>query len=445
MADLSFFNGRKKAKMTLTGFRATLAALRAPALVFFIFFYTLSPLPSYALTLHGFAEGAYGRRFEDDETEKDNYNLLEARFQIRGSHAPKPLDRWYGEFTFKADLLHDHYDETSKGTVREAVLSLTPRDSLDLKIGRQILTWGTGDLLFINDLFPKDFISFFIGRDDEYLKLPSDAFKGSLFLDRLNIDIVVIPQLAPNNSINGNRLSFYNGLMGSVVGENGSGDFHTPPHTLDNMEEALRIYRNFGSNEGAFYFFRGFYKEPLGVGDPVGMDFFYPGLNVYGFSLRGPLARGIANVEIGYYDSKEDRDGTDRFIENSSIKYLAGYSRDMAGDFKIGFQYQLEQLLDYHRYLSSLDPASPQADEFRHLLTFRLTQLLMDQNLNLGLFIFYSPSDEDYHLRPKASYKFTDNLSLTLGGNLFGGKKDHTFFGQLYRNDNVYTRVRYSF
>ncbi len=49
---------------------------------------------------------------------------------------------------------------------------------VNLKIGRQVFTWGTGDYLFINDLFPKDYESFYIGRDDEYLKRPSEAVKN---------------------------------------------------------------------------------------------------------------------------------------------------------------------------------------------------------------------------------------------------------------------------
>ena len=46
-----------------------------------------------------------------------------------------------------------------------------------------MLTWGTGDLLFINDLFPKNWKSLAIGRDDEYLKDPSGAVKASFFHD----------------------------------------------------------------------------------------------------------------------------------------------------------------------------------------------------------------------------------------------------------------------
>ncbi|MFW6031595.1 MAG: hypothetical protein ACOC9T_03300, partial [Myxococcota bacterium] len=32
---------------------------------------------------------------------------------------------------------------------------------------------GTGDLVFLNDLFPKDWRSFLLGRDLDYLKAPS--------------------------------------------------------------------------------------------------------------------------------------------------------------------------------------------------------------------------------------------------------------------------------
>jgi hypothetical protein len=78
---------------------------------------------------------------------------------------------------------------------------------MDVKLGRQILTWGTGDLIFINDLFPKDWISFFIGRDTDYLKAPSDAIKVSLFGEQANLDIVYTPQFDSDRFIEGRCLA----------------------------------------------------------------------------------------------------------------------------------------------------------------------------------------------------------------------------------------------
>jgi hypothetical protein len=69
----------------------------------------------------------------------------------------------------------------------------------------------------------------------------------------------------------------------------------------------------------------------------------------------------------------------------------------------------------------------------------------MNQNLTLSLFTFYSPSDEDAYLRPKIQYKIDDHWSAEIGGNIFVGEEDHTFFGQFEKNTNVYGGVRYSF
>lgn len=89
---------------------------------------------------------------------------------------------------------------------------------MDVKLGRQVLTWGTGDLLFINDLFPKDWESFFIGRDTEYLKAPSDAFTASLFFAPLNVDLIYVPIFNNSTYINGSRLSYWNPLLERIAG-----------------------------------------------------------------------------------------------------------------------------------------------------------------------------------------------------------------------------------
>ena len=77
--------------------------------------------------------------------------------------------RWrYDEAFAKLDFLQDGFDSTRYDwELREAYLKFRLPGDIDLKVGRQILTWGTGDLLFINDLFPKDWNSFLLGRDED--------------------------------------------------------------------------------------------------------------------------------------------------------------------------------------------------------------------------------------------------------------------------------------
>ena len=400
-------------------------------------------VPSHVqgFSLHGFVEVASGLRVVEDSTQPKDLVLGEGRVQLELSQ------EWEGgpRLFLKTDFLGDVADEAVKVDLREGYVDYSPLPNLDLRVGRQIITWGTGDFLFINDVFPKDYISFFIGRQPQYLKLASDALKASLFVGAFSLDLVAIPFFTDDAVLTGRRLSFFDGITSQIVGKDASVVLAKPPQTLANMEWAVRLLRQFGSYEVALYGFKGFFHSPLGVRDPARRELFFPELAVYGGSVRGPALGGIANLELGYYDSLEDQVGGNPFVENSSMKYLVGYERQAWSDFTLGLQYFVEQMLHFETFKASQPPGAPCRDEFRHLLTLRLTQLLRYQTVELSLFVFFSPSDLDYYLRPVASYKITDQLTGVLGANLFGGAKESTAFGQLEANDNVYLRLTYGF
>jgi len=77
--------------------------------------------------------------------------------------------------------------------------------------------------------------------------------------------------------------------------------------------------------------------------------------------------------------------------------------------------------------------------------TFRLTKLLMNQNLTLSLFNYYSPTDNYGYVRPKVKYKFDDHWQAEIGGNIFYQDNREAFFGQLQDNSNVFVGLRYGF
>lgn len=397
---------------------------------------------SFSQELHGFADARYGIRTQSDPN-KGQETLNELRLQLNSV--------WYQDLftaTVRSDFLydgvannHDRVDlETGEGPVdlREANVQFTPVDWADVKVGRQILTWGTGDLLFINDLFSKDWKSFFAGRDEEYLKAPSDALFMSFFPSFANIDLAYTPRFDADRFIDGERFSYWGG-----AGLTGA-DLKTekPDSWISDDEIAARVYRNVGSYELALYGYDGYWKTPQGY-DPVSGQNTFPKLSVYGASARGPLGGGIARLEGGYYDSRDDRDGTDRWIPNSQARLLAGYEHEIVKDLTGSAQYYVEHMMNYDEYLSSV--AGPAADENRQVITLRLTQMLMNQNLILSLFTYWSPTDQDGYLRPKVSYKLTDNWKVEVNGNFFFGKENHTFFGQFADNNNVACAVRYSF
>jgi len=400
------------------------------------------------LQWHGFAEFAYGPKLSDDQTKRDSYNFFEQRLQLKTTYFFEKgyLYKKGGILNFKGDfLLDEYYNGKTSFDLREANLSLSPWSAMDIKIGRQVLTWGTGDYLFINDLFPKDYISFFIGRDDEYLKQPSDALKVSWYPKWANLDLVMIPHFTPNTTAKGDRLSFYDAFQGGISGTASDRHLVEPPFQLSNSEYALRAYRNIGRNEVAVYVFSGFNKNPTSYKDEAARQLYYERLKVYGASLRGPFLDGIGNVEAGYTHSRDDSSGADRLIANSQFKFLAGYTKDLGRDWSVGAQYLYEQKLDYGNYKDNLMPGDIFFDEYRHLLTQRITKLFKNQTVRVSVFNFYSPSDKDGYVRPSVTADLSDELKVTVGANLPWGEDDTTEFGMMKRNKNIYFRIRYSF
>lgn len=389
-----------------------------------------------------------GYRLQNDEYEEDA-SIGETRLQLEMEKL------WRGfAFSVTTDIFYDwvfekHTVDMEEGEgfldLREANIAYSPLDFMDVKLGRQVLTWGTGDLVFINDLFPKDWKAFFIGRDTEYLKAPSDAIKTSFYTELLNLDVVYTPEFDSDRFVTGDRLSYWNGNR--IAGRDSKIHPDRPDDSFEDDELALRISKNIGGYELAGYGYWGYWKTPTGF-DILTGRYTFPRLNVYGASARGQIGKGIGNVEFGFYDSREDLSGDDPYISNSQMRYLIGYEQDLpaiATDLTVGVQYYVEQMLGYGNYRRALIAGSTAADEYRHLLTFRITKLYWNQNLTCSLFTYLSPSDEDVYLRPNINYKVNDNIAIEVGANVFFGNYPHTFFGQFEDNTNIYTGMRYNF
>lgn len=404
-------------------------------------------LDDLGVDANGFVDLRAGSRVKSDPN-MPTATLGETRLQLDLAGMPK----WFS-WQLKTDFYYDWEAEdhsfdldTGRGPIdlRQAYVLFSPVSFMDVKLGRQTLTWGTGDLLFINDLFPKDWQSFFLGRDEEYLKAPSDAVFVSLFPGPVNIDIAYIPLFDADRYVRGERLSYFSPMAGDVVGLNGVVEADTPDAWFRDHEVAARLSRNVKGFECAAYGYHGFWKSPAGF-DPVQGVAIFPRLNVWGASLRGALGNGVANAEIGYYDSREDGDGDDPFIPNSEWRALVGYERELARNLSASVQYYVEWMQDYSEYARGLPAGASQNQEDRHSITVRLTQLLLDQNLRATLFVRYGLTEQDVYLRPGLSYKINDAWEAGVGASLFFGKKQDTFLGQFESNSNVHASIRYSF
>lgn len=397
----------------------------------------------FSVKVHGFVLGDIAVRTTGERPrtgEGGDFVLGEGRLRLDISGATRSGK---GYFVVKGDTFYDAIAKRFDGELREGYAGYS-RGPLDLRLGRQIITWGVGDLFFVNDVFPKDWESFFSGRPMEYLKLGVDGARIRYSGSSLNAELVAVPFFTPDSLPSARRFFFFDPFA-TVRNQREE----KPAVRAANTEVALRVYRRFADFDVSVYAYRGYWRSPGvrldNLAAPTTATRFYPELSVYGLSAQRGFFEGVISLEAGYYDSRQDRSGHDPTIPNSQWRVLAGYQRELAQDFTAGVQVYGEIMNDYRAYRDSLPAGMPQQDRFRGVVSTRLTRMLKYQSWTLSLFAAYSPTDNDYFLQPEISHKLTDNLGVSAGANIFGGKSETTFFGQLNRSDNVFFRVRYDF
>jgi len=390
------------------------------------------------ISLHGFVQGNYSMNTAEDNPGGKDLKWSEERAQIKFESAADAFSLF-----IKGDAFRDNIDKHSILELREGYADYTS-EKWDARISRQVITWGVGDLLFINDVFPKDYEAFFSGRPMEYLKKGVDGAKIGIYPGFVSIELIAIPYFEPNNYPDSKRFWMYDPMPGITNRET-----QYPYRDFHEAETALRVYRDVAGFDTSLYYYHGFSRQPSIMPDnpviPTKLTLFYPELSVYGASVQGRALDGVLSLETGYYDSRQDRHGADPMIPNSQMRYLVGYQRQLWEDFTLGLQYYSEYMQDYSAYAQNLPSGFSQEKRLHQLVSVRLTQFMIHQTLRLSFFAFYGLSDGDYLLNPEVKYNMTDSVWIALGGNVFGGGKSWSQIGQFAKDDNVYSQLRYEF
>jgi len=386
-----------------------------------------------ALAVSGFLQQNTAFNASGANPDGRHYKWLEERAQLK-------LDATSGNWRgyLKADGAYDHLGRGGLTEVREAFVDYSG-GAFDLRAGRQVITWGHGDLVFVNDLFAKDHEALFAGRPLEYLKRGVDAIKLGAYPKLASFEFVLAPSFRESRIPDARRFWLFDPMPAVTNRETvrpGQGEW------------GLRAYRDVAGYEAALYLYRGFQHTPSmrpdNLAAPTRITFFYPELSVLGASLSGRAGSGVLSLEAAYYDSRQDRSGTDFTVPNSQTRLLAGYQLQPWEDFNLSLQYYAERMHDYAAYRAALPPGFPLEKRWNHSVGARATQLFLHQTLRFSVYASRNASNSDYFVNPELRYSFSDRVWGALGANAFGGKPWGQF-GQLARDDNVYMQLRYEF
>lgn len=435
------------------------------------------------LKFSGFLEIEQGGHIGKKGAQDRDWVMENKRFRLKTSGNSDA-----GKYFVKLDVINDSIEKKQEIDVQEARLLFSPMEWMDVSVGTQVSTWGVADMLYINDLFPKNWVANFLGRDTEALKESSNALRvTSYFGLSSGIDMVYHPDFSPDITPVGCRFSVYDPNTDSLVkntdtcGEKFSTSQQTGEYS--HGEFASRWFYKSGSHEFAFYTYTGYFKNPKGQqwadssGNATGnTDYrqqngyttrmsYYPELNVYGLSAEGQMGPGIYSFETGYYDSREDRDGDNPYIENSFWKVLVGYKLDLSAHLTVGAQWYSELMEKYEEYENALadmlaynysetkeqakerDTYKYRKEKVQNTYTLRLTYKTLQERLWINFFGYHRPQDHDAFYKLDTSYQMDNNIYLIAGVNIFEGSNNYISrdFGMLKNDDNAFVRLKYTF
>jgi hypothetical protein len=318
--------------------------------------------------------------------------------------------------------------------MREAFLdySLSALD-LNFRIGRQVLTWGVSEYLYVNDIFPKNFDAFFTGSGLDRMKQPVDAIRAVNHSHDTDWELVASRSQADTNP-SPER------FVGASVTESA-----IPVDSLDEkVDYALRAARHVSGWDVAVYLssLRARQRRYFQVAGVLSYD--QPRARHVGGSITGNFASGLMWVEAALEDTSHTQENVvSRYSFSREVQAIIGYSREMGSSVSASIQVNLEFPLNRDEYRESLASGIDPVDSMLSTLHVRIEKRWRNDSVRAGAQFFLSDED-DSHINPFAVWSFADGWSVEGGVNYFAGPRD-TRYGAFRDDSNLYVLGRFSF
>ena len=344
-----------------------------------------------------------------------------------------PYIYYYGEDNYKMDF-------------REIYVDIF-LDSVDIRIGKQQIMWGKADGVFITDVVSPKNLTEFLLPDFTEIRMGTNSLKLDYSLDNKTLEFVFTPmfvstKIPSQDSIWGVKMDI---PKNAVIDRS---KMEIKP-SLENSEFFLKY--SMLSSAIDFEVMGGYMWDdeptlhatrevtPAGPKLTITPEYHRLGLVGGGFSkdIDGLF---VLRGEVAFYYDKYFL--LDKFVDNKNtvqknyLHYLVGLDATPFWDIKMSAQFVQRAILDYNNDIKD--------KEFDNTMTFLMKKNFLRETLDLELFTYYSISNGDALIKPKVSYKYSDELELSTGAYIFVGDKDGVF-GQYEDNNMIYVKSKLTF
>ena len=328
-------------------------------------------------------------------------------------------------------------------------------NNFDLRIGQQIIRWGKSDEVNPTDTFtPEDLTEFFNYVERAKRKVPVLAAKHVSYWQLFSLEAIWIP------FFNKTRIDeaggdwepylyrFYRNMGLRMRDDSG------PSEDLKNSTYAVRLLHEADNYDFSLSYSYHFQEIPALELEPIVREV-APGISVPTFDINpvyprqhtigGDFETVIGRIgirgEAAYTTDKSflsyDPAVTSGILYRDAFDCVIGADYTFKNNLYVNLQYALQTILDY--------PAELQTQEFEDSIVWRVTKDFKHDTVTLKSTGRYYMSTQDAVVECSIEYDITDALNLSSGIFLYYGDENTHLIGQFNKNDQVYTRLKYSF
>ncbi|AZO95983.1 DUF1302 family protein [Halocella sp. SP3-1] len=390
-------------------------------IVFLIF--AVNNVLAQGMQFDGFLESYYSIKLKDDH----DFIGERSRFRLNLRNSSDNMYMFASLNGVSNGIIEDDELEVE---IHEAYLEYT-RPLWDVKIGRQIYSWGKADGVRITDVLSPCDYSEYITRDFDEIRIPVDSVKYRYLFPMADLELVWIPTFTepvyPEDEDNPWYVSRQDNITINPAEE--------VEDELGNSELAARL--SFYLNGIDFSFSTAYLWDDEAVYHKTGTTFTpeYHRLRFYGLDLSKPVNDFVIRFESAYYQGKYFSADSYGLLERDYVHSLAGLDWYPGNNWTVTTQYINKHIFDYEDEIEE--------DESQDTLTLSISKKLFREVLEVKNMVYYEPDEQDGFNRISIDYAVNDNFHFLTGIDYFFGNEGE--FANYDDNDSLWVKVKYDF
>ena len=309
---------------------------------------------------------------------------------------------------------------------------------VEIRAGRQIVVWGVADGLRVTDLIsPVDYTEF-MSSDYDDMRMAVDGIRIKYPGERVNAEVVYVPVPRYFQMPIGKDNPWRPDLP-----EKASFDFPEGPEPrFKNGDFGTRVSFFLSNLDFSISALHTHNQSPVTVAgyDPVKDSIVIRGIHetmtMFGGDMSMPLGEFVLRLEIAeYLDEALGYANNLDYARKNTFNALGGIDWYAGDNWTFMVQYLHKYIADYSDELA--------AEKNSSQVTFRISKELLNNTLKLALYGMFDIDNLGYYARVSGDYALSDQVTLSLGYDHFGGKR-----GQLAgydKNREVWAKAKYYF